>query len=91
MDIRHPPLSKEEFIARGQEIYETRIRPAVEAENHGRIVAIDVATGEYEMADDSNTASDRLLTRLPDARFLLIRIGHDTVHQFGGSRQRKAS
>ena len=91
MDNRHPPFSKDEFIARGYEIYETRIRPVVEAENHGRIVVIDVATGEYEMADDSLTASDRLLARLPDAKFLVLRIGHSTVHQFGSARLRKAS
>lgn len=91
MDNQHAPLSKEEFIARGQEIYETRIRSIVEAENRGRIVAINVATGEYEMADDSNSACDRLLARLPDAKFLVLRIGHSTVHQFGFGRLRKAS
>jgi hypothetical protein len=37
---RQPRYSKEEFAQRGNEIYETQIRSQVEAENHGKIVAI---------------------------------------------------
>jgi hypothetical protein len=40
----------------------------VEAGNHGKIVAIDVDTGAFEVAEDTLTASQRLLTRYPDAQ-----------------------
>ena len=42
---RQPRYSKEEFARRGHEIYDSQVRSEVEAENHGRIVAIDIETG----------------------------------------------
>lgn len=39
MAIRQPRYSKEEFAQRGDLIYQTQIRPQVEAGNHGKIVA----------------------------------------------------
>ena len=52
MGVRQPRYSKEEFARRGQAIYEQRVRPQVEEGNIGRIVAIDIETGEFEVADD---------------------------------------
>jgi hypothetical protein len=40
MTIRQPRYSKEEFAQRGDEIYESQIRPQMEAGDRGRIVAI---------------------------------------------------
>ena len=67
MTVRQPRYSKEEFARRGNEMYERQIRPQVEVGNKGKIVAIDIETGAYEVADDLLTASDRLLARSPDA------------------------
>ena len=39
MAIRQPRYSKEEFAQRGDLVYQTQIRPEVEAGNHGKIVA----------------------------------------------------
>ncbi|MGV0023396.1 hypothetical protein [Phormidesmis priestleyi] len=39
MTVRQPRYSKEEFARRGDEIYETQVRPQVEEGNHGKIVA----------------------------------------------------
>lgn len=78
--------SKEEFARRGNEIYETQIRPQIEAGHHGKIVAIDIETGAFELADDTITASDRLLERLPDAQIWRVRIGHKAVHRYGRIR-----
>lgn len=68
MAVRQPRYSKEEFARRGDEIYESQVRPQVEAGNHGKIVAIDIETGAFEVADDLLVASKRLLVRLPDAQ-----------------------
>ena len=70
IEVRH---SKEEFARRGNEIYETQIRPQVEEGNHGKIVAIDIETGAFELAKDTMIASDRLLERYPDAQIWLLR------------------
>jgi hypothetical protein len=67
----------------GEAVYEQRVRPQVEAGNHGRVVALDVDTGDFEVAADSLTAADRLLARCPDAQIWFTRIGHRGVHHFG--------
>ena len=59
------------------------VRSQVEEGNHGRIVAIDIETGAFEVADDSLTAAKQLLIRFPDAQIFGIRIGHRAVHRFG--------
>jgi hypothetical protein len=77
---------KEEFARRGNEIYESQVRPQVERGNHGKIVAIDIETGAFELAKDTMTASDRLLERCPHAQIWCVRIGHRGVHRFGVRR-----
>jgi hypothetical protein len=83
MTVRQPRYSKEEFARRGNEIYETQVHPQVEKSNYGRIVAIDIETGAFEVADDSLTAAKQLLKRYPDAQIFGMRIGHRAVHRFG--------
>jgi hypothetical protein len=78
--------SREEFARRGNEIYETLLRPQVEEGNHGKIVAIDIETKAFELANDTITASDRLLERYPEAQIWCVRIGHKGVHRFGVGR-----
>jgi hypothetical protein len=83
MNTRQPRYSKEEHARRGNDIYERHVRLHVEAGNLGKIVAIDVDTEAFEIAEDTLTASQRLLTRYPDAQIWCIRIGHRGVHRFG--------
>lgn len=83
MAIRQPRYPKEEFARRGDEIYESQVRSQVEEGNHGKIVAIDIETGTFEVADDLLTASKQLTARLPDAQTWFVRIGHSTVDHFG--------
>jgi hypothetical protein len=83
MTVRQPRYSKEEFARAGWEIYETQVRSQVEEGNYGKIVAIDIETGAFEVADDSLTAAKQLLKIYPDAQIFGIRIGHRAVHRFG--------
>ena len=78
-----PRYSQEEQARLGTELYEREIRARVEPENEGKIVAIDVDSGEYEIAEDTIEACARLRDRLPDAQPWVIRIGHEAVHRFG--------
>lgn len=64
MAVRQPRYSKEEFARRGDEIYESQVRQQVEEGNHGKIVAIDIETGAFELADDTMTATRQLYERL---------------------------
>ncbi len=83
MTRRQPRYSKEEHARRGTTLYEQHVRPQVEAGNNGRVVALDVDTGAFEVAEDSLTASQRLLARCPNAQIWCVRIGHPAVHRFG--------
>lgn len=74
-----PRYSKEEFARRGDAIYEQEVRPKVEDGNKGRIVAIDIDSGAYEMDDDQLTAIHRLLARYPEAQIWCVRVGYPYV------------
>jgi hypothetical protein len=82
-------FTKEEIAQRGKEIYERDIRPLVEAGNKGRVVAIDVHTGEYELADDALRSTERLRARLPEAEIFFIRVGYPGLHQILSPRLRR--
>ncbi|MCY7323631.1 MAG: hypothetical protein LH660_17955 [Phormidesmis sp. CAN_BIN36] len=89
MTVRQPRYSKEEFARRGDEIYESQVRSQVETGNHGKIVAIDIETEAFEVADSTIAAIDLLYERYPDAQPWVIRIGHRAVYRFGsGSLKR---
>jgi hypothetical protein len=90
MAVRQPRYSKEEFARRGDEIYESQVRESVEEGNYGKIVAIDIETGSFEVADDTIAATDRLYERVPDAQPWVIRIGHRTVYRFGSRSLKKS-
>ena len=83
MTPRQPRYDKEEYARRGTDVYERRVRPLVEGQHPNQIVAIDIESGEYELAGDSLTAAEQLLVRLPDAQIWCVRIGHCAVHTFG--------
>jgi hypothetical protein len=87
MIVGQPQYSKEELARRGDEIYETQVRSQIDEEgDRGKIVAIDIETGAFEVAKDSLTASDLLLEKYPDAQIRFIRIGHRAVHRIGSFR-----
>ncbi len=91
MAVRQPRYSKEEFARRGNEIYESQVRQQVEEGNDGRIVAIDIETGAYEIADKPVAAVDRLYERYPNAQPWVIRIGHRAVYRFGSRSLKNSS
>ncbi len=86
-----PLYSKEEFAQKGDRIYENQIRSLVEKEYIGHIVAIDIETGNYEIAEDTMTATRQLRQRIPDSQTWVIKIGERTVHKFGGRSLKQKS
>jgi hypothetical protein len=89
MTVRQPRYSKEEFAQRGDALYETAVRAQVEEGNHGKMVAIDIETGAFEVAEAPRIAVDRLYDRYPDAQPWVIRIGHRAVFRIGSQSLRK--
>jgi len=90
MAVRQPRYSKEEFARRGDEIYETQVLPQVEDGDYGKIVAIDIETGDFEVDQRETAACDRLESRHPDAQIWIVRIGSRHVRRFGGRTRRTA-
>lgn len=81
--------SLEEFARRGDAIYEKDILPKLTAKDVGKFLAIDIETGEYEMAADEMRAGDKLCARLPDAQIWMVRIGYAATRSFGGRQVRQ--
>lgn len=83
-------FSKEEFARRGDAIYQKKILPNLAAKDVGKFLAIDIETGEYEIAADELKAGNKLLARSPDAQIWMVRIGYAATHSFGGRQVRQA-
>jgi hypothetical protein len=77
--------SPEEIARRGEELYQQQIRAKVEAseQNIGKMIVVDVKTGDYEIDDSGLAANDRLRARRPDAEPYAMRIGYNAVYGFG--------
>jgi hypothetical protein len=78
-----PRYSLEEHARLGDEVYQRDVKPHVEPRFNGRVVAVDIETGAFEVADDGVTAAQRLLARLPQAQPWLVRAGVGPLHQLG--------
>ncbi len=74
----------EEVGRLGRQLYEREIRPKVEPEHRGKFLVVDIRTGDYEIADDDLTASDRALAKHPDAVLYGVRIGAPVSYRLGG-------
>lgn len=90
MSLKQPQYSKEEFARLGDEIYQHDIYPQLQSDCGGKIVAIDIATGAWEIDDDEISACSRLEKRYPNAQIWIIRVGSRYVRRFGVSRSQKA-
>ncbi len=85
-------MSGDEVARRGKALYEENIRAKVETnENIGKIVVIDVETGEYGVDTTGFVSSDRLHRGRPEAPLFAIRIGYNVAAAMGGVVERVAS
>ena len=85
--LRRP---REETARLGKEIYERDIRPRVEAGYHGQIVAIDVDSGSWGVADGEIAAVDKLRKMRPGAvNVLCERVGYRALRSFGAGSLRR--
>jgi hypothetical protein len=83
--------SKEDFARRGDAIYERDIRPHLKPEDDGKLVAIDIETGAFEIDADEMAVVHRLRAQYPDAQPWILRVGSRYVHRFGGHQPRRKS
>ena len=85
-----PSRPKEETARLGDEIYERDIRPKVEADHVGEVVAIDVESGCWAIGEDEIAATDRLQAQRPNAYDIwCLRVGYRALYSFGGGFLRR--
>ena len=74
---------QKEAAAAGRAIYNEKIRHKVEPTEKGKVVVIDVNSGDWEIDADDATALFRLLERRPDAFTWAERVGYPAVYNMG--------
>jgi len=84
--MSHPRLSSYEIAKLGEQIYERDLAPSIDkTANLGKLLSIDVETGDYEIGDDDSIEAPlRLHARHPGAAVYTLRIGYNAVDTLGG-------
>ena len=77
-------LGTHEVVKRGQSIFETQLKPLFVNESPDSFLAIDVLSGDYEVAADDLTPGQRLRARHPGAKIYLRRVGDEAAYYVGG-------
>jgi hypothetical protein len=84
-------LDDQKITQSGKEIYEKQLRRKVEiGENIGKIISIDIVSGDYEIDSDLLTTCRRLQARHENAVLWTERIGFNAVYAVGGTLTRTA-
>lgn len=83
MHSLEPRYPKEELARRGEAIYRSRLSNKLGPTDQGKLVAIDVDSGDFELDQDELAAFDRLIKRRPGAQVWLMRVGSRYVRRFG--------
>ncbi len=90
---RDPRMDNDEIGERGKAWYDNYLKDIVETEeNIGKLLFIDVLTGDYAICEDPllpSTACQSLLVRRPDAILHEMRIGYDVAHVIGRHPRRR--
>ena len=81
--MRPTALSGEEIAARGNKIYNEKIRSKVEGSHYGDFVIIDIDSGDFELDPQDIEASVRLKNRRPCAVMFGLRVGFSAAYRFG--------
>ena len=69
-------IERDDVPARGRAIYNEMIKDTLGPENKGKLVVIDVNSGDYEIGDDDLTTTLRLRERRPNAFTWAERVGY---------------
>ena len=81
-----PTMTIDEIVRLGDEIYLREVLPKTKDDHFGEYAAIDVETGDWEVAESTMGALDRLKERRPAAiNVMFEHIGYYALRSFGGS------
>ncbi len=77
-------VKREDIATVGRAMY-AEIREEMEANHWGKMVVIDVNSGDYEIGDDDLTTTMRLFERRPDAMTWGERAGYSAPYYFNNN------
>ena len=82
---KRPRMPRKDVVRLGNEIYMRDILPKAKDDRFGEYAAIDVESGDWEIAESTMDAADRLKERRPEAvNVMFERIGYRALSSFGG-------
>lgn len=84
-------IDKDAFVARAKEIYNRKYRRQLEATERGKVVAIEVESGEIFIGRTALEAGMEAREKFPDRVFYFIRVGYPAVHSLKGAGRRQTS
>jgi len=82
--MAHPRYSSEEISARGQALYERRIQGSLTASDRGKLLVLDIESGDFQLDTDELAAVKRARAEHPDGAFYVLRVGHSAAYHLGG-------
>ncbi len=72
---------------RANAIFKERIKPLVVGEDPNDFLAIDIVSGDYAIASDDVTPSDKLRKQHHGAQIFVRRVGDEAAYTVGGGYQ----
>ncbi len=79
----HPRYSNAEIANRGQTLYERTLRDELESTERGKLLVLDIETGDYEIDSDDVAAVQRARAKRPEGAFYILRVGYPTAYRLG--------
>ncbi|HDN79061.1 MAG TPA: hypothetical protein ENG33_01190 [Chloroflexi bacterium] len=76
-------VEKEKLASRAREIYNRKYRKELETTERGKVVAIEVESGEIFLGRTALEAGLKAREKYPDKIFYFIKVGYPAVHSLG--------
>jgi len=75
------PASRQERLGRANAAYEKFVKPNLVPDDTGKLIALDLDSGDYEIGTDELQTTHRLRARCPAATAWMFRVGSPYVHR----------
>lgn len=73
-------VNKNELVVQGQKIYETLLQEKLEPEHKGKVVAIEVESGDYFLGKSVVEAARKARLKHPEKLFYFAKVGYRAMH-----------
>ena len=81
---KHKDFDKKAFAQEGKRIYRQKYAKKFEPTEKGKIIAIEIESGDSFIGDSTVAAILKAKKKYPNKIFYLMRVGYDAVHSSKG-------